>query len=150
MRIRILYGTETGNTEMLAEDLASELKSEHDHEVTNMEDADPSVFEDDALFLIVSSTYGEGELPASAKDFVAALEAERPDLSGRRFAIFGMGDTQYPETFGFGSRRIEELLVSLGARRVGERVVHDASSGDLPEDKAFEWLRDVLAECEAA
>ena len=150
MRIVILYGTETGNAEMLAEDLAAGLKRAHAVEVANMQDADPSVFERDALFLIVSSSYGDGELPASAKDFVAALEAERPDLSGRRFAIFGLGDTQYAETFGFGSKRIEELLVALGATRVGERVMHDASGQDLPEDTAAAWLDGVLAACEAA
>lgn len=149
MRIVILYGTETGNAEMLSEDLAASLSPTHDVSVHNMQDVTPAIFKEDALFLIVSSTYGEGELPASAKAFMASLESSRPSLADVRFAIFGLGDKQYFETFGFGSKAIAERLISLGARQISEREVHDASGPDLPEDHAARWLEGVFAAYEA-
>jgi len=36
-------------------------------------------------------------------------------------------------------------LAELGARRIGERHTHDASSGILPEETALEWCQQWLA-----
>ncbi|MFL9824031.1 flavodoxin domain-containing protein [Rhodoplanes sp. SY1] len=148
MTIVILYGTETGNAEMLAEDLADRLSADHQVKVVAMDGADPSVFDTDALFLIVTSTYGDGELPASAKPFHAALAAAKPSLAGKRFAVFGLGDSQYAETFNFGGRTFQELLESLGARAVAPRGLHDASGKELAEDVAGRWLDEVLVAAE--
>ena len=41
-------------------------------------------------------------------------------------------------------------VLALGARRIGERVQHDASSGVLPEERAEEWAPGWLAELRAA
>ena len=79
MNIAILYGTETGNAEMLAEDIAAHL-SDHDCTVTNLSEVGPGDFARDRLYLIVCSTYGDGELPASAKPFAARMQAAVPDL----------------------------------------------------------------------
>lgn len=145
MQIAILYGTETGNAEMLAEDIADHL-SDHDASVTNLADFDPTDFDPDTFYVIVSSTYGDGELPASAQPFAERMAAQKPDLAGIRFAVFGMGDSEYPETFNFGGKRMEELLTSAGAEMVGERVTHDASGSDMADDLALPWVEGVLAE----
>ena len=57
------------------------------------------------------------------------------------FVLFGLGDRTYAETFNFGGKKFDDLLGSLGAKRVGERHKHDASSGILPEETALEWCR---------
>jgi MioC protein len=140
MKIAILYGTETGNAEMLAEDIAAHL-ADHDVTVTNLADTDPGDFDPDVLHLIVTSTYGDGELPASARLFAERMAAASPDLAGVHFAVFGMGDSEYPETFNFGGKRIEEMMTASGARMLGARVTHDASGSDL----AMPWADDVVA-----
>ena len=150
MTIIILYGTETGNAEMLAEDIGDQLAKDHDVRVIGMDRADIEVFQQDALFLIVTSTYGDGELPGTAKDFYAALAERKPDLNGKRFSVFGLGDSQYPDTFNFGGKTFQDMLLSLGARAIAGRGMHDASGEDLPEDLAERWLADVLAAAEAA
>ena len=58
-----------------------------------------------------------------------------------RYGVFGLGDRTYAETFNFGGKRFDEILTELGARRVGERHMHDASSGILPEETALEWCQ---------
>ncbi|WP_417598478.1 flavodoxin domain-containing protein [Pararhodobacter oceanensis] len=145
MQIHILYGTETGNAEMLAEDISDHL-SEHAPEVTNLEDFDPADFDAGSFYLVVTSTYGDGELPASAQPFAEKMAAQAPDLSGIRFAVFGMGDSEYPETFNFGGKRLEEMLTCAGAQLVGERVTHDASGSDMADDLALPWVDALLAE----
>lgn len=148
MKIVLLYGTETGNAEMLCEDIESEFGGDHEIEVANLADTDPAALDASVFHVIVSSTYGDGELPASAQPFAAKLEAAKPDLSGLHFAIFGLGDTEY-ETFGQGSEQIAAMLTAQGAVQVGPRLVHDAASGDLAEDLAFAWLSERLSEAEA-
>ena len=91
MNITVLYGTETGNAEMLAEDVAAHLEAAHEVACTNLSDFAPADFDSGQFYLVICSTYGDGELPASAKPFAEAMEAEMPDLAGVHFAIFGLG-----------------------------------------------------------
>ncbi|HPD91637.1 MAG: flavodoxin domain-containing protein [Rhodobacter sp.] len=149
MQIAILYGTETGNAEMLAEDIAAHL-SDHDVTVTNLCDFAPASFDTGTLYLIVTSTYGDGELPASAQPFGAAMAAQAPDLAGVQFAVFGMGDSEYPETFNFGGKRLEEMMLAAGATLLGARVTHDASGDDMADDLAYPWAEAVIALAEPA
>lgn len=149
MNITLLYGTETGNAEMLAEDLQSHLEGAHEVEVSNLSDFEPSAFEPGRFYIVVCSTYGDGELPASAQPFAEAMEAAKPELAGIHFAIFGLGDSEYDETYNHGSKRLEELLIAHGATKVGDRAIHDASGSDLAEDIAMDWADARVAEAEA-
>jgi MioC protein len=143
MQIAILYGTETGNAEMLAEDIAAHL-SGHDVRVANLSDTDPAGLVPGVLQVIVCSTYGDGELPASAQPFAERMAAAQPDLTGVHFAVFGMGDSAYPETFNFGGQRMAELLAGAGATMIGTRAMHDASGSEMAEDVALPWIDAVL------
>jgi len=148
MNIQILYGTETGNAEMVAEDIAAEIEADHEVTVTNLSDFDPADFDGAVFYLLVCSTYGDGELPASAQPFAERMEAKAPNLSGIHFAIFGMGDSEYAETFNFGPKRLAEMMTARGAVQIGERVAHDASGDDMPEDLAGPWVEAVLAQAD--
>lgn len=144
MNIQVLYGTETGNAEMLAEDIAAELEAEHEVTATNLSDFDPADFDRGTLYLLVCSTYGDGELPASAQPFAEKMEAEQPDLTGVHFGIFGMGDSEYEETFNGGPATLAELMIGRGATQLGERIAHDASGADMAEDLAFPWAEEIV------
>lgn len=139
MNITVLYGTETGNAEMLAEDVASHLEGDHEVTCTNLSDFAPDDFAANSFYLVICSTYGDGELPASAKPFAEAMEQAKPALGGIHFAIFGLGDTEYDETHNFGSQIIADMLAARGATQIGERVVHDASGPDMADDLAMDW-----------
>lgn len=149
MKISLLYGTETGNAEMLCEDIADHLDGSHDVETTNLEDQAPDALTPDRFYIVVCSTYGEGELPQSAIPFADALKAEKPDLSGLRFAVFGLGDTTYDETYNNGSVVLMEALVDAGAKVVGPRGLHDASGLEDALDIALPWAEARIAEAAA-
>ena len=140
MQITILVGTMTGTAQLVAQEL--ELAwDDGDTEVATlmMDGLDGAVFERPGLFLVCTSTYGQGDVPDNAKALYADLQSKRPNLAHVRYGVFGLGDRTYAETFNFGGKRFDDLLGELGAQRVGERVQHDASSGVLPEETAQEW-----------
>ena len=139
----ILYGTESGNAELVAEDLAAELAGDRAVSVYDMSDFDVADFSTDNFYLVVCSTHGDGELPGGAKPLFEALNKERPDLSGIRYAMFGLGNSTY-ETYSQGSEIIDRRFTELGAERVGVYGRHDACDGSLPNDGAIEWVRELL------
>lgn len=146
MKITILFGTESGNAELIAEDLSDSLSDEHEVQVVDLADADPSDITADQVYFVVCSTHGEGDLPESVQPFHDALLAKEPDLSGVRYAMFGLGDTYYEDSYSQGSEHIDRVFTRFGAVRVGEYGRHDASSWDIASDLAIEWSSGVLTE----
>ena len=145
-QISILVGTMTGTAQLCAQEVELAL-GDDDTEVETvlMDGLDASVFSKKSIFLICTSTYGQGDVPDNARAFYEHLKSARPNLSHVRYGVFGLGDRTYAETFNFGGKRFDDILTELGARRIGERVKHDASSGVLPEEMAVEWGEGWLA-----
>ena len=147
MKLTILVGTMTGTAQLVAQELELAWDGEGvSVETLLMDDLDASVFGREGVFLVCTSTYGQGDVPDNSKKLYDDLKARRPDLSNMRYGVFGLGDRTYAETFNFGGKRFDEVLLALGAKRVGERIQHDASSGVLPEEKAEEWAAEWIAE----
>lgn len=145
MSITVLYGTESGNSELIAEDLGAKLRETlSDIEVFDLQDFDPAQMNADTFYLVVCSTHGDGDLPNSALPFADAFDAAMPDLTGVRYAMFGLGDTFYTATYSQGSENLDRRFAAQGATRVGEYGRHDASSWDLGSDLALDWLPGVL------
>ncbi|MFT4125031.1 MAG: flavodoxin family protein [Gordonia sp. (in: high G+C Gram-positive bacteria)] len=145
MSVVILYGTETGNCELVADAISDVLATGHDPSIYDMsdfavEDLDPADF-----LVVVCSTYGEGELPTGAEPFADELNEVAPDLTGLRFAVFGLGDSVYGETFNRGGELMAELLTKYGATQVGEHARHDNSSAIKPAVQAEEWATELTA-----
>lgn len=141
--VTILVGSMTGNAEFAAEDLQQLLGDEFgcSAELLLMDGLDANVFKRPHVFLICTSTYGEGDVPENAQALYGALCEQRPDLGGVRYAVFGLGDANYRDTFNFGGKRFDDILAALGAVRMAERAQHDAQSGVQAGDLARDWLR---------
>jgi MioC protein len=144
-RITILVGTMTGTAQLCAQEMELALDDgETQVEALLMDGLDSAIFDRGGLFLICTSTYGQGDVPDNARALYEDLQKKRPDLSRLRYGVFGLGDKTYAETFNYGGKRFDDILSELGAKRIGERYRHDASSGVLPEEKAVEWCREWL------
>ncbi len=141
--ITILIGSMTGNAEFAAEDMQQILRDDYGREVDLllMDKIGPDIFEAGSLFLICTSTYGTGDIPDNGQMLYRGLCERRPDLAGVRYAVFGLGDSSYAETFNFGGKKFDDILTMLGASRLGERARHDARSGVPAEEYAREWIR---------
>jgi len=145
MKINILVGTMTGTAQLCAQEMELSLGDDDVQVETILMDwLDSSVFARAGVFLICTSTYGQGDVPDNARALYEDLKAKRPNLSHVRYGVFGLGDRTYAETFNFGGKKFDEVLAQLGGERIGERHTHDASSGVLPEETALEWSQDWL------
>ena len=149
MKLALLYGTETGNAEMLCEDIEAELGAGFECQIEDLGKVDPMGLDPEQFYIFVTSTYGNGDLPQTAAPFADKMAEEKPDLTGIRFAIFGLGDMVFAQTFAHGSKILMELLIERGAEMVGERGIHDASSAELPEDIALPWVHGIMAQLNA-
>lgn len=145
MKITLLYGTESGNAEMLCDDLVEALAGDNECAVSSLADIGPEDLDPGTFYIFVTSTHGNGDVPATATQFFEALEANRPDLDGIRFSIFGLGDRVFAETFNHGSKKLMQELLACNATLIGERGIHDASTGEMPEEIAIPWLNQCMA-----
>ena len=148
MELSILVGTQTGVAQLVAQEIELRLDGE-DLRIRTllMDDIDVSVFAGGGLFLICTSTYGQGDVPDGAKPFYEELLQKRPDLSAVRYGLIGLGDKgTHAKTFCFGAKKFDGVLTELGAVRIGEPLFNDSGT-NLPEDDAAEWIGDWIALC---
>lgn len=141
IELNILVGTMTGTAQLVAGEIELTLDAEDVRVVSRpMDGLDAGVFHGGGLFLICTSTYGQGDVPDNARDLYESLQQVRPDLHNVRYGVIALGDRTYADTFCFGGKRFDTLLGELGAVRIGEVMLHDASSGTLPEELAIPWV----------
>jgi len=146
--ILILVATMTGTALMTAEDIADFCNENHiKTKILEMDNIDINVLINSKFpILICSSTYGQGDVPDNAQDFYNNLKDKSPNLSHIKYALFGLGDMTYKDTFAFGGKKISDLLESLNASKLGNPFYHDASDGTLPEEVAVEWFKNNIIE----
>lgn len=141
LNITILVGTMTGTAEMVAQEVQTALEAAgHGADIQMMDGLDASAFSGGGPYLVCTSTYGQGDVPDNAQALFNSLETEKPDLSSVTYGIIALGDRTYKDTYCQGGLRFDALLTQLGARRAGEILQHDASSGTLPEEVAAQWV----------
>lgn len=144
--VQVLFGTESGNAEMVADEVVAVLSSAGlAATITEMSDVAIADLSTADLVVLISSTYGEGGLAASAEPFYEELTQDRPSLEGLRFAAFGLGDKSY-ENYNNAIDTLTAIFTDLGATQVGETGRHDAESGDDPDNVAVEWVAAILSE----
>nr|WP_086937524.1 sulfite reductase flavoprotein subunit alpha [Thaumasiovibrio occultus] len=139
--LTILYGSQTGNSESVAYDAAA-AASAHGLAATvyDMDDASVELIASSERLLIVTSTYGEGEMPDNAQQLWDAISADdAPKLDQTWFAVLALGDTSY-DAFCLAGQLWDDRLVELGAQRLLPRVDCDVDFEDLASD----WYSQAL------
>jgi MioC protein len=139
--ITILVGTMTGTSETVAQEVQQALETAgHQATIKVMDGLEAGVFQGGGTFLICTSTYGAGDVPDNAQALFNSLETEKPNLSNVTYGVIALGDRTYKDTYCQGGIRFDKILAELGAKRAGEMLMHDASSGTLPEELAAQWV----------
>jgi sulfite reductase (NADPH) flavoprotein alpha-component len=140
-KLTVLYGTESGNSESLAERAVKEAKNRGFQAVMkNMSEISPSDLAGIANLLVIVSTWGDGDPPDSAVAFHKEFMAGDLPLAGVRFSVCALGDSSY-DKFCQTGKEIDARLKALGATRVCERV-----DCDVDYEAPFSaWLNPALA-----
>jgi len=151
LNVHMLVGTMTGTAQLVAQEIELAFAgAQLGIDVVFMDALDRRVFERPGVFLICTSTYGQGDVPDNAKAFYADLVACAAPLTHVTYGVFALGDSTHVGTFCFGGKRFDDVLQARGARRIGEVMQHNASGGTLPEEVALEWFPQWLAQVRAA
>lgn len=138
----ILYGTQTGTAEDLAEELKEAFETEHINcGCENVFDVDFSLLDEIKHLFVIISTWGDGEPPDDAEDFCAQLESiEENRLQGLEYSVFALGDTGY-ELFCECGKMVDRQLQHAGATPIIKRV-----DCDIDIEEPFEqWKKHVVA-----
>ncbi|WP_254425122.1 assimilatory sulfite reductase (NADPH) flavoprotein subunit [Rhodanobacter sp. B04] len=140
-RLSIVYGSQTGNSRRVAEQLASRAEAAGLTVRLLRAGAYPSrELAQERHLVVVISSQGDGDPPDDAIGFIEFVSGKRaPRLPQLKFAVLGLGDSSYPK-FCAVSRELDARLVELGASRFA--VLGEA---DVDFDSAAaEWSAGVL------
>ncbi len=128
--VRIVYGSETGNTESIAEEIARILSEKgHSVQCESAADADPkNLAEGYDLVLLGTSVWGTDTIDLQSDFESFAEDFSVMGLEGVKCAAFASGDTSF-QYFCGGVDYIEEHLQGANAVLVAEglRIEGDAS-----------------------
>jgi len=139
-KLVVLYGTESGNAESLADRAGKEAKKRGFQPVVkNMSEISAADLAKVSDLLVVVSTWGDGEPPESATTFYKELMAAELDLKNTRFTVCALGDTSY-DKFCQTGKDVDARLETLGAKRVSPRQDCDVDY----EENYSAWLDAAL------
>ena len=138
----LIFGTETGNAEELAEDVGHLSRNlDFNPKVMDMEDISLKDISSSKRLIVVCSTWGEGEQPVNAQDLYNSVEGSDDHcLEGVNFAVIALGDTAF-EFFCESGKEWDEILHKKGGKRVVERIDCDVDY----EDYVQEWSLNTLS-----
>ena len=138
----ILYGTETGTSRRVAEQLAENSRAAGlSITLIDIRDYKPSRLKKETNLLIVTATHGLGDPPDGTEEFFEFVMGERaPRLEGVGFSVLALGDSSYDDYCQTG-RDIDARLEALGAERIFQRVDCDLDY----EGPAEAWVEGVVA-----
>tara|TARA_B100000886_G_scaffold990_1_gene717 strand:+ start:3347 stop:3802 length:456 start_codon:yes stop_codon:yes gene_type:complete len=140
-KILILYGTETGNSELLAMD-AEKMAADSglDATINGMDEVTVADMQEHDNLIIVCSTWGDGEQPDNAIDlYEAATEAGDDDFGNLNFAVLALGDTAF-DLFCEAGIQWDDVLEQKGGNRINDRIDCDTDY----DDEAEEWLEETI------
>jgi len=118
--LAIFFGSQTGNAAGLAEKTAKKATAYGlDAKVIDMDGYDPSQFANNKRVLIITSTWGEGEMPDNADNLWNQTVATKPSLGGLHYSVCAIGDTSYDEFCKAGTDW-DDKFAELGATSIQE------------------------------
>jgi sulfite reductase (NADPH) flavoprotein alpha-component len=140
--LTILWGSQSGNAQNLAQNIADELSSaDIENRVLDMGVVDPSEIFSMKNILIVTSTYGDGEAPDNASNWHSFVKFEEDlNLSHLSYAVLGLGDTYYPH-FNQCGKDFDEYLSKRGALALLPRLDCDL----YYEEQYGDWLKKLIS-----
>jgi flavodoxin I len=131
-KIGLFYGTQTGNTQTIAELIQQEMGGDGIVDIIDVAQADSGDFAGYDYLIIGCPTWNVGELQSDWEGFYDQLD--NINFSNKKVAYFGAGDqVGYADNFQDAMGILEERISELGGTTVG----HWPTTGyDFNESKA--------------
>lgn len=121
MRVLVLYGSQTGTAQDVAEQIWRESKQwGFEGPVLSLEDYNIQQLIDERLVIFVVATTGDGMEPDNMKHawrFLLKRSLPSNSLQGLQFACLGLGDSSYSK-FNYAAKKLHKRLLNLGATTI--------------------------------
>ncbi|WP_158770869.1 flavodoxin domain-containing protein [Paraglaciecola sp. L1A13] len=144
-KVGIFVGSVYGNAQHVAEQVQELLTSKQ--LVSEIYD-DPSVddFKRCDSYIFVSSSTGQGDIPPNLEFFVSDLKDMFPLMDQKPFAVIGLGDSSYCDSYCGAGEQLQALLLELQGKPVADMLKIDACETLEPEKEALEWIESLVGE----
>ncbi|XP_037089133.1 NADPH-dependent diflavin oxidoreductase 1-like isoform X2 [Pollicipes pollicipes] len=151
-RLVVLYGSQTGTAEDLAERIGREAKRLlFECEVCALDEYRTPALLHERLALFVVATTGQGDVPdnmASTWRLLLRKSLPADSLRALRFGVVALGDSSYAK-FNFVGKRLHRRLLQLGAAPLLAPALGD-DQHDLGPDAAVDpWLTQLWRQLDA-
>lgn len=141
-KIGLFYGGATTKTSVVAFKI-QEAFGEKLVELIPVENASGKTFEEYDNIIAGASTWFDGELPTYWDEILPEIEAA--SLSGKKVAIFGLGDQKhYPDNFVDGIGLLADSFTNSGATLVGFTSIEEYTFNTSRAVKEGKFLGLVL------
>jgi sulfite reductase (NADPH) flavoprotein alpha-component len=139
--LKILYGTHTGKSKIIASKLGEVLAGRGvGTQIDSLDNYKTRQLSGESNIVFIVSTHGEGEPPAMAEDFHTFITAKRaPQLPNLNYAVVALGDKSY-KLFCKTGLDIDQALTKLGAKPILPVLTLDVDF----EDDAEKWINDFV------
>ncbi|NIG62677.1 MAG: flavodoxin [Serratia symbiotica] len=139
-QVGIFLGTVYGNSLLVAEK-AQNILNEQGHEVKVFEEGilDAWLIYRQYYVLVITSTTGQGDLPASISPLFYTIRDQLGNQPELRYGLIALGDSSYDNFCGAG-RAFDALLQEQGATRIGKMLEIDAIQHPEPEVISCPWV----------
>jgi len=141
MRVKLIYGSDTGNTERVIDDvLLGIFKSDFDFKTAGVHAVGSEDWESHDFYILGIPTWYDGELQSDWEDYFD--DFKQIDFTGKTVAIFGLGDQiGYGEWFCDGVGILAKVVEENGGKVIGLTKKDDSfefeSSIALKDENTF-------------
>lgn len=144
-KIGIFVGSVYGNAQHVAEDVNTMFSAQG---LNSEVFTDPSLNDVKQVtsLLFISSTTGQGDIPPNLEFFIEDLREQFSLLEQKPFAVAGLGDSSYGETYCGAGRQIFDLLTELQGKPITELLEIDACETLEPEVEVVAWAEKLISE----
>ncbi|KAL7962923.1 hypothetical protein V8C34DRAFT_300864 [Trichoderma compactum] len=144
--VLVLYGSETGNAQDIAEELGRLCQRLHfESHVSELDATDLNALLQHQLVIFVISTTGQGDMPHNSLLFWKKLLRKKlpPNcLSRLKYTCFGLGDSTYLK-FNWAARKLVRRLDQLGAATFIDAYEADEQFPDGIDGSFVRWAEDL-------
>ena len=142
-KFEIIVGSVLGASEYVADALKETLQAAGHSDVTIHLQPDINEMDQQATWIICTSTHGAGDLPDNIQPL--ALQLAKKNLASVKFLVVGLGDSSY-DTFCNGAMQMQDILENAKATLLAPAIHIDVLNHPIPEDTAVEWLENWIKE----
>lgn len=145
-KILMIYASQSGNTEMITDIIADDLRALNQQVVIKSFDFDlidmEALVEYDAV-LIGTYTWDDGELPYEVEGFY--IDIAEVDIKGVTFGVYGSADSCY-DTYGLAIDLLADRINNQGGSVIEERLKIDLLPNKHDEQRCEKFAGKIVKE----